>query len=79
MAEATRVREAEWGRRFAALTMAWLGAETLTGLVLWLLPFSAAAQWTVVVHTAVGVCSCCPSSSTSGSTCASTGRGRRAR
>ena len=48
-------REAEWGRRFAALTMAWLAAEKLTGLAVWLLPFSVPAQWTVVVHTAVGL------------------------
>ncbi len=48
-------RENEWGRRFAALTLAWLVAETLTGLGLWLLPFSVPAQWTVVVHTVAGV------------------------
>jgi hypothetical protein len=48
-------RDLEWGRRFAALTLAWLCAETLTGLGLWLLPFSAPAQWMVVVHTAAGV------------------------
>ena len=41
-------REAEWGRRFAALTLAWLAAETLTGLAVWLLPFSVPAQWLVV-------------------------------
>jgi hypothetical protein len=51
----TRGREAEWARRFAALTLAWLTAETVTGLGLWLLPFSVPAQWMVVVHTAVGV------------------------
>jgi len=48
-------REAEWGRRFAALTLAWLAAETLTGLAVWLLPFSVPAQWLVVVHSGVGV------------------------
>jgi hypothetical protein len=48
-------RELEWGRRFAALTLAWLAAETLTGLGPWLLPFSVPAQWMVVVHTGVGV------------------------
>ncbi len=53
--QTTRGRELEWGRRFAALTLAWLAAETLTGLGLWLLPFSVPAQWMVVVHTAVGV------------------------
>ena len=51
----SRGRELEWQRRFAALTLAWLAAETLTGLGLWLLPFSVPAQWMVVVHTAVGL------------------------
>jgi hypothetical protein len=51
----SRGREHEWGRRFAALTLGWLGAETLSGLALWLLPFSVPAQWTVVVHTVAGV------------------------
>ena len=50
-----RTREAEWARRFAALTLAWLAAETATGLGLWLLPFSVPTQWMVVVHTALGV------------------------
>lgn len=50
-----RGREAEWGRRFAALTLAWLAAETVTGLVVWLLPFSVPAQWMVAVHTGVGL------------------------
>jgi hypothetical protein len=48
-------REAEWGRRFAALTLGWLAAETLSGLAVWLLPFSVPTQWTVVAHTALGV------------------------
>jgi hypothetical protein len=52
--KATRGRELEWGRRFAALSLAWLAAESLTGLGLWLLPFSVPAQWMVVVHTVVG-------------------------
>ena len=52
---AGRGRETEWGRRFAALTLAWLGAEALSGLAICLLPFSVPVQWTVVVHTAVGV------------------------
>jgi hypothetical protein len=51
----TRGRELEWGRRFAALTLAWLGFETLTGLAIWLLPFSVPLQWCVVLHTAIGV------------------------
>jgi hypothetical protein len=48
-------RELEWGRRFAALTLAWLGLETLSGLAIWLLPFSVPMQWSVVLHTAIGV------------------------
>jgi hypothetical protein len=48
-------REVEWRRRFAALTLAWLTFETLSGLAIWLLPFSVPVQWTVVVHTGVGV------------------------
>jgi hypothetical protein len=48
-------REVEWRRRFAALTLAWLAFETLSGLVIWLLPFSVPLQWTVVVHTGLGV------------------------
>lgn len=48
-------REVEWRRRFAALTLAWLGFETLSGLAIWGLPFSVPLQWTVVVHTGIGV------------------------
>jgi hypothetical protein len=48
-------REAEWGRRFAALTLAWLAFETLSGLALYLLPFSVPNQWAVLVHTVVGL------------------------
>jgi hypothetical protein len=53
--ERTSGRETEWGRRFAALTLAWLGLETVSGLAIWLLPFSAGVQWTVVVHTGIGI------------------------
>lgn len=48
-------RETEWRRRFAALTLAWLTFETVSGLALWLLPFSVPMQWTVIVHTGFGV------------------------
>jgi hypothetical protein len=48
-------RELEWRRRFAALTLGWLAFETASGLALWLLAFSVPMQWTVVVHTGVGV------------------------
>ncbi len=47
-------REVEWGRRFVALTLAWLAFETLSGLALYLLPFSVPNQWMVVVHTGIG-------------------------
>jgi len=48
-------RESEWAKRLAALMLAWLAFETLSGLAVWLLPFSVANQWTVVVHTGVGL------------------------
>jgi hypothetical protein len=48
-------RETEWRRRFAALTLAWLAFETVSGLALWMLPFSVPVQWTVVVHTGLGI------------------------
>ena len=48
-------RETEWSRRFAALTLAWLAFLTLSGLAVWLLPFSAPIQWTVILHTGIGV------------------------
>jgi hypothetical protein len=53
--ERTRGRETEWGRRFIAMTLAWLALETLSGLAIWLLPFSVPAQWTVVLHSGIGV------------------------
>jgi hypothetical protein len=48
-------RDVEWSRRFAALTLAWLSFETLSGLAIQLLPFSVANQWQVVLHTGVGI------------------------
>ncbi len=48
-------RELEWGRHFVALTLAWLAFETLSGLAIYLLPFSVPSQWTVVVHTGLGL------------------------
>jgi hypothetical protein len=48
-------REQQWQRRFTALTMAWLAFETLTGLSIYLLPFSAPNQWMVLLHTALGL------------------------
>jgi hypothetical protein len=49
------LREREWGRRFAALTLAWLVFETASGLSIYLLPFSVPNQWLVVLHTAAGL------------------------
>jgi len=49
------LREQEWGRRFVALTLAWLAFETVSGLALSLLPFSVPNQWAVLVHTGVGI------------------------
>jgi hypothetical protein len=48
-------REAEWRRRFVSLTLAWLAFETLTGLAIYLLPFSVPSQWIVVAHTGLGL------------------------
>ncbi len=47
--------EAEWRRRFAGLTLAWLLFETLTGLSAYFLPFSVPNQWMVLAHTLVGL------------------------
>jgi hypothetical protein len=52
---AARLREAEWGRRFAALTLAWVAFETLSGLAIYLLPFSVLNQWQVLLHTGIGL------------------------
>ena len=49
------LREQEWGRRFGALTLAWLTFETGSGLSIYLLPFSVPNQWLVVLHTAAGL------------------------
>ena len=48
-------REREWRSRLAALVLAWLGFETLTGLAIWLLPFSVPNQWMVILHTGAGL------------------------
>ena len=49
------LREAEWGRRLAAIAMAWLAVETAGGLAIYFLPFSATQQWMVLFHTAAGL------------------------
>jgi hypothetical protein len=48
-------REREWGRRMASLGLAWLAFESLSGLSIYLLPFSVPNQWMVLAHTAVGL------------------------
>ncbi len=47
--------EGEWTRTLAIGVAALLAFETLTGLSLWLLPFSVANQVAVLVHTMVGL------------------------
>ncbi|HEV8200701.1 MAG TPA: multiheme c-type cytochrome [Candidatus Polarisedimenticolia bacterium] len=49
------LREAEWGRRLAALVLGWTAFETLSGLALWILPFSVPNEWMVIVHTGAGL------------------------
>ena len=49
------LRQAEWGRRLAALVLGFLAFETLSGLSIWLLPFSVPNQWMVIVHTLTGL------------------------
>ncbi len=53
-------RESEWRRHLAAFTLAWLAFETLSGLSIYLLPFSVANQWMVVVHTLAGLLALVP-------------------
>ncbi|MFT5090001.1 MAG: hypothetical protein ACI906_000715 [Candidatus Latescibacterota bacterium] len=48
-------RSAEWRRKSAILVSGLLLFETLTGLGIWLLPFSLPLQFSVLVHTAVGL------------------------
>ncbi len=48
-------RESEWRRRLAAVILAWLAFETISGLSIYLLTFSAVNQWMVVAHTALGI------------------------
>ncbi|MEX0601383.1 MAG: multiheme c-type cytochrome, partial [Rhodothermales bacterium] len=48
-------RESEWRRKSLHVVAALLVFETLTGLAIWLLPFSVSNQVTVLVHTIVGV------------------------
>ncbi|MBI3950732.1 MAG: hypothetical protein HY314_09790 [Acidobacteria bacterium] len=51
--ELNRIKE--WRSRLAIAAAGFLLFETLTGLSIWLLPFSVANQWMVILHTAVGL------------------------
>ncbi|MFQ5701481.1 MAG: multiheme c-type cytochrome [Acidobacteriota bacterium] len=53
-------RSSEWRRRMAAFIMAWLAMETISGLSIYLLPFSVTNQWMVLVHTVVGLLALIP-------------------
>jgi hypothetical protein len=53
-------RAGEWRRRLAFLALGWLAFETLSGLSIYLLPFSVPNQWMVVVHTAIGLAALVP-------------------
>lgn len=48
-------RAAEWRSRLAALVMGLLLFETLSGLIIYLVPFSLPVQFTVLVHTLAGL------------------------
>lgn len=49
-----------WGSALARISMAALVFETLTGLAVTLAPFGPAIEWSVLVHTAVGVIALAP-------------------
>jgi hypothetical protein len=48
-------RSREWHSWLAILTAGFLLFETLSGLSIWLLPFSAPNQWMVILHTVAGL------------------------
>jgi len=48
-------RQREWGRGMGVLLLAWLAFETVSGLSIYLLPFSVPNQWMVIVHTGLGI------------------------
>jgi hypothetical protein len=54
-------REREWSKRMVGWVLGWLAFETLTGLSIYLLPFSVPNQWIVILHTAVGAAFLIPS------------------
>ncbi|HEV2671601.1 MAG TPA: hypothetical protein VGU74_10945, partial [Gemmatimonadales bacterium] len=51
----TRSRVSEWQRRLLSAVAALLAFETLTGLAIYLLPFSVPNQVTVLLHTLIGL------------------------
>ena len=53
--ERSDARSIRWSYHLAYLTTGLLLFETLTGLVIWLLPFSVTTQFSVLLHTAIGI------------------------
>ena len=51
----TEERARRWGSALAAISAGYIVASAVTGLSIWLLPFSVPNQITVLVHTAVGL------------------------
>ncbi len=45
----------EWRSRLVALVAGYLLFETISGMVVWLLPFSPLVQFSVLLHTAFGI------------------------
>ncbi len=45
----------EWGGRTTALVVGLIAYESVSGLLIWLLPFSEHIQFTVLIHTAAGL------------------------
>ncbi|HXI04182.1 MAG TPA: multiheme c-type cytochrome [Candidatus Saccharimonadales bacterium] len=48
-------RADQWSRPFTGLAIAWLAFETLSGLSIYLLPFSVPIEWMVIIHTGIGL------------------------
>ncbi len=60
VAETVRPLRTGWGSALARFSMAALVFEAVSGLAVTFLPFLPAAQWTVLVHTAVGALTLLP-------------------
>lgn len=52
---ATRVEDQGWGSRLTVCAAASIGFLSVSGLVIWLVPFGLLAQTTVLLHTVVGI------------------------